>query len=180
MNTQNNVLTSFIKASLLTTFMVGSLVAQSYATTTLFADAVMKMNVAFSSDQEDTTAAKEASMTVHNEQESSITFGKHKLDIKSSFIAWDENAKEHEQVLADVKIMKINESGETEVIGNPSLLIMRNKWAEVKVNTVDGSESFELKMQYEDIYPGEASLVPINEPVWVNWGDKTMQEESTC
>lgn len=180
MNTQNNLITSFIKASLLTAFMVGSLVAQSYATTTLFSDAVMKMNVAFSSEQKDPTAAKEASMTVHNEQESSITFGQHKLDIKSSFIAWDDDAKEHEQVFANVKVMKINDSGEAEVIGNPSLLIMRNKWAEVKVKPEDGSEGFELKMQYEDIYPGEASLAPLDEPVWVNWGDKTMQERATC
>ncbi len=180
MNTQNNVFTSFIKASLITTFMVGSLVAQSYATTTLFSDAVMKMNVAFSGEQDDPTAAKEASMTVQNQQESSITFGKHKLDIKSSFIAWDDDAKEHEQILAKVKVMKINEAGETEVIGTPSLLIMRNNWAEVKINPEDGSDSFELKMQYEDIYPSEASLMPFQEPVWLNWADKQTHSDSSC
>ncbi|MCB1582866.1 MAG: hypothetical protein R3E90_09605 [Marinicella sp.] len=180
MNLQNNVLTSFIKASLLTAVLVGSLVAQSYATTTLFADAIMKMNVAFSSESDDPTAAKQASMTVQNEQESSITFGKHKLDITSQFIAWDDDAKEHEQILAKVKVMKINESGETEVISNPSLLIMRNKWAEVQIKPEDGSEGFELKMQYEDIYPSEASLIQFDEPIWLNWGDKTKNKVSTC
>lgn len=180
MNAQNNVLTSFIKASLLTAVLVGSLVAQSYATTTLFADTIMKMNVAFSSDSDDATAAKQASMTVQNEQESSITFGKHKLDIISQFIAWDDDAKEHEQILAKIKVMKINESGETEIIGNPSLLIMRNKWAEVQIKPEDGSEGFELKMQYEDIYQGEANLVPFDEPIWLNWADKSKDTLAAC
>lgn len=180
MNTQHSFISSFLKASLLTAFMVGSLVAQSYATSTLFSDAVMKMNVAFTTDQDDPNMAKEASMTVQNEQQSSITFGQHQIDIRSSFIAWDENAKEHEQVLAKIKVMKVNEAGQTKLVSNPSLLIMRNEWAEIKVNPEDGSEGFELKMQYEDIYPTEASNSQPEEPVWLNWGDKLNINKITC
>lgn len=180
MNTQQSLMTSFLKASLFTAFMIGSLIAQSYATTSLFSDTIMKMNVVFNSENEDSNVASEASMTVQNEQESSFTFGQHKLDIKSSFIAWDDDAQEHEQVLADIKVMKVNDNGEIEVIGNPSLLILRNNWAEIKVNSEEGQDGFELKMQYEDYYPAEAHNTENDETVWLNWGEKHTQPISTC
>lgn len=174
--TKVNFITSFIKISFITTALFGTLIAQSYATTTLFSDAVMKMNVAFNSSEASNNEIKEISMTVHNEQESSITFDGHQLDIKSSFIAWDENAKEHEQVLAEILVKKISESGDFEVIHSPSLLIMRNKWAELKIDPENGKAGFEIKMQYEDIYPTDAFNTIFNEPIWLNWGDKNQTE----
>lgn len=171
--TKGNFLTTFIKISFITTVLFGTLVAQSYATTTLFSDAIMKMNIAFNSSDDVVNEIKEISMTVHNEQESSVTFGEHQLDIKSSFIAWDENAKEHEQILAEILVKKISESGEIEIIHSPSLLIMRNNWAELKVDPEDGKEGFELKMQFEDIYPTDAYNTFPNEPIWLNWTEKT-------
>lgn len=174
--TISNYVTSFLKISFITAALFGTLIAQSYATTTLFADAIMKMNIAFNSSAENSNDIKEISMTVHNEQESSITFGEHQLDIKSSFIAWDESAKEHEQILAEILIKKINETGDVEIIHSPSLMIMRNNWAEIKIDPENGKEGFELKMQYEDIYPTDAFNTVPNEPIWLNWGDKSQAE----
>ncbi len=173
MNTNNNHITSFLKVSLFTTILFGGLLAQSYATT-LFSDTIMKMNIEFSATDTDT---QKASMTVHNEQESSIAFGDHQLDIKSTFFAWEDDAAEHEQVLAEVIIQKLNEHGKFQVIHKPSLVIMRNKWAEIQIDPENSEETFKLKMQFED-YKSQKDDKAFNvptppaQPAWLNWGDE--------
>ena len=55
-SSQNNFLTSFFKASLITALMIGALLAQSYATTTLFT--VMPVKVAVEINSTENSAVK--------------------------------------------------------------------------------------------------------------------------
>ena len=173
---QHNIFFNFIKVSLFTTILFGGLLAQSYATT-LFSNTIMKMNIEFSATDAKNSITQKASMTVHNDQESSIAFGDHQLDIKTKFISWEDNAAEHEQVFAEILVQKLNEAGEYQVIYEPSLLILRNEWAELKINSEDGEESFELKMQYEDFKSEKDDNAFLQEPVWLNWDQKTAEAE---
>ncbi len=157
---KHNHFTAFIKVSLFTTMVFGGLLAQSWATTQ-FSDAVMKMNIEFVATEGDKpgtqSTTQKASMTVHNEQESSIAFGDHQLDIKTTFFGWEDDAKEHEQVLAEIKIQKLAEDGQYHLVTAPSLLIDRNEWAAVTIDALQGEAAIELKMQFKDLIRAQAA-----------------------
>ncbi len=176
MQQNNNIIASFLKISLITTVLFGGLLAQSYATT-LFSDTIMKMNIEFSATDAQNSINQTASMTVHNDDRSSIAFGDHQLDIKTTFVSWEDNASEHEQVFAEILVQKLNEAGEYQVIYEPSLLILRNEWAELKINSEDGEESFEIKMQYEDFKSDKDDNAFLQEPEWLNWTEKTAEQD---
>ncbi len=173
---QNNFLTSFLKASCLTAVMIGGLVAQSYATTALFTDTVMKMNIEFATTDNDNNP-QVASMTVHNQQESSIEFGDHRINIKTTFIKWAEDAVEPEQIFAELKLLKLAENGDIINSHEPSLMIDKNKWAEFRIAPSDDMEGIDFKMKYEDIPTVEDDSAMINEPVWLNWDIKSAAAE---
>ncbi|MGJ8664268.1 MAG: hypothetical protein ACSHWU_11475 [Marinicella sp.] len=179
LNTYNNHITSFLKVSLITTILFGGLLAQSYATT-LFSDTIMKMNIEFSATEAESTATQTASMTVHNEQESSIAFGNHQLDIKTTFVGWEDEAKEHEHVLAEIKVQKLDDDGSYELIYSPSLMILRNEWAELKIDSEDGKEGIELKMQFNDFIKLKDDNAYLADPVWLNWGEETEVKVEAC
>ncbi len=176
--TNNNFLSSFFKLSLITTLLFGSLLAQSYATN-IFSDVIMKMNLEFTATEDETeiTSTQSASMTVHNEQFSSIAFGKHQLDIKTTFYKWQDDAKEMDQILAEVEVQKMDATGHYHLIHSPSFVISRNQSAEVKLGTENGEDSIELKLQFEDFEPIEDDSAMLGEPVWLNWGDKETPTE---
>ena len=157
---KHNHFTAFIKVSLFTTMVFGGLLAQSWATSQ-FSDAVMKMNIEFVATESDKpgtqSTTQKASMTVHNEQESSIAFGDHQLDIKTTFFGWEENAKEHEQIYAEFKIQKLAADGKYHLVHKPALMILRNEWAEVKIDPADGIEGIDLKVQFKDLIQSHAA-----------------------
>lgn len=169
---QNNFLTSFLKASSLTILMIGGLLAQSYATTALFSDTVMKMNIEFSSTENENKQPQVASMTVHNEQESSIAFGNHQINIKTTFIKWAEDAVEPEQIIAELKLLKLAENGDIINMHKPTLMIDKNKWAKFRVAPSAEMEGIEFKMKYEDLQSIEDDNAMI-EPEWLNWDLKS-------
>jgi|GEM_PF-2434532 len=175
---QGNFLISFLKAICLTTIMIGGLIAQSYATTTLFSDTVMKMNIGFSSSDDKTTEQQVASMTVHNEQESSIAFGDHQIDIKTTFIKWSEDAAEPEQIIAELKLIKLADNGDIINMHKPTLMIDKNKWAEFRVAPSADREGIEFKIKYEDLQSTEDDNVMI-EPEWLNW-DLKSSDAAVC
>ncbi len=178
--TINNYIILFLKVSIITTLLFGGLLAQSYATTTLFPDTVMKMNIEFSTPEGQNITTKKASMTVHNKQESSISFGEHQLAIKTTFITWEGEAKEPEQVLAEIKIQELNDQGEATTVHTPSLMIIRNEWAELKIAPEDGQEGIELKMQFEDFEPVNDDNAFLSDPVWLNWDEKSAVITEAC
>lgn len=179
LNTNNNHITSFLKVSLITTLLFGGLVAQSYATT-LFSDTIMKMNIEFSATDAEQTNTQVASMTVQNEQQSSIAFGNHQLDIKTTFVGWEDEAKEHEHVLAEVKVQKLDADGHYELIYSPSLMILRNKWAEFKIDSADGKEGIELKLQFNDFQNIKDDKAFTADPAWLDWNEKTAIKVEAC
>ncbi len=178
-STQSNFLASFLKATSLTVLMIGGLLAQSYATTALFSDTVMKMNIEFSSTEDQNEAPQVASMTVHNEQESSIEFGDHQINIKTTFIKWAEDAVEPEQIIAELKLLKLAEDGAIINVHKPTLMIDKNKWAEFRIAPSDESEGIEFKMKYEDFHQIEDDSVMIDEPEWLNW-DLKSADKNIC
>ncbi len=176
----NNTLLTFIKVSLLFTILFGGLLAQSYATT-LFSNTIMKMNIEVSAtDAEAHTTKQTASMTMHNDELASLAFGDLQLDIKTTFFSWDEKAKEHEQIFAEILVQKLNESGELQVIKKPSVLVLRNEWAELKFNSEDGQEGIQLKMQFEDFQPEQDDNAYWQEPEWLNWSEKAEENTEVC
>lgn len=182
--TNNNFLTSFIKISIITTVLFGSLLAQSYATN-IFSDVIMKMKLEFTANDTENNITQIASMTVHNEQQSSISFGNHQLNIKTTFFKWEDGAKELDQILAEVKVQKLDAEGHYQLIHSPSLVILRNKWAELKLDPENGENSIELKLKYEDFKPVEDDNAALKtpssvEPGWLNWGDKSTVPTELC
>lgn len=176
--TNNNFLTSFIKISIITTVLFGSLLAQSYATN-IFSDVIIKMKLEFTANDTENSTTQIASMTVHNEQQSSISFGNHQLDIKTTFLKWQDGAKELDQILAEVKVQKLDAEGHYQLIHSPSLVILRNKWAELKLDPENG---IELKLKYEDFKPDEDDNTALKTPSSVepNWGDKSTVPTELC
>ena len=65
---QNNFFSSFIKASLLTALLMGGLLAQSYATTTLFNGASMSEKAEFKSDGDRLRQPQVVKIQVQNQQ----------------------------------------------------------------------------------------------------------------
>lgn len=180
--TLNHYILTFLKVSLFTTLLFGGLLAQSYATTTLFPNTVMKMNIEFSATEGlDEGTTQKASMTVYNEQQSSIAFGDHQLDIKTTFIKWEDEATEPEQVFAEILIQSLDEAGTATTTHTPSLMIMRDQWAELKIDAENGEEGIELKMKFEDFDPGlndDNAFVPGTE--WLNWQEKSAIDSPAC
>ncbi|TDR19340.1 hypothetical protein [Marinicella litoralis] len=174
---QHSFLTSFLKASSLTVLMIGGLLAQSYATTALFSDTVMKMNIEFSSTEDNSEKPQVASMTVHNEQESSIAFGDHQINIKTTFIKWTEDAVEPEQILAELKLLKLADNGDIINMHKPTLMIDKDKWAEFRIAPSDEMEGIEFKMKYEDYNHAEDDNAMNDEPAWLNWDLKSAEAE---
>ena len=175
----SSFITSFLKASSLTILMIGGLLAQSYATTALFSDTVMKMNIEFSSTEDKNSQPQVASMTVHNEQESSIEFGDHQINIKTTFIKWADDAVEPEQIIAELKLLKLTENGEIINEHKPTLMIDKNKWAEFRIAPSAEMEGIEFKMQYEDYQTPKDDNAMIDEPEWLNW-DLKSADSSIC
>ncbi|MFC3194145.1 hypothetical protein ACFODZ_07820 [Marinicella sediminis] len=178
MNTQH-FLTSFLKAAGLTAVMIGSLVAQSYATNALFSDTVMKMNIEFSATDNDQTQTQVAAMTVRNEQESSLEFGDHQINIKTTFINWSDEATEPEQIFAELILNKIAENGEVEFTHTPKFMIDKNKWAEFKIAPTADQEGIEFKMKYEDFHRLKDEKAHLDQPVWLDWG-MAQNEAEVC
>ena len=176
MSTQHFI-TSFLKAAGLTAVMIGSLVAQSYATNALFSDTVMKMNIEFSATENDQTETQVASMTVRNEQESSLEFGDHQINIKTTFINWSEEATEPEQIFAELILNKLSEEGDIEFTHTPKFMIDKNKWAEFKIAPSADQEGIEFKMKYEDFHQLRDDNVKVELPEWVDWGLEATDEE---
>lgn len=166
----NRFITTFFKISIITTALFGGLLAQSYATN-LVSDSIMRMNIEFAADNKLSNTPETASVLVQNNQQSDFSFGNHQLEIKTTFIENKNLPASEQQFLAEVKIKQLGESGEINLIGSPSMLILRNKWAEFKLNTADKDESIQFKLQFEedDTANEEAMLA---EPEWLNWGDK--------
>ena len=171
--TNNNFMTSFIKISIITTFIFGGLLAQSYATN-LVTDSIMKMNIEFSANNDESTNRQTASVAVQNNQQSDFTFGNHQVEVKTTFIQKDGVPSNQQQFLAEVNIKRLGESGRFELIGSPAMLILRNKWAEIKLDPENDENSIELKLKYED----DNAL--ISEPEWLNWTDKSKVTTEVC
>jgi hypothetical protein len=169
---------------MITTVLFGSLLAQSYATN-LFSDVIMKMNVEFTANDTNNHVTQIASMTVHNEQQSSIAFGEHQLDIKTTFLKWEDDAKELDQILAEVKVQKLDAEGHYQLIHSPSFVILRNKWAEVMLDPENAKHSIELKLKYEDFKPvsddNAALITPTDVSTeWLNWGENELPSVESC
>ncbi len=167
----NNFLAAFFKISIITTLFFGGLLAQSYATN-LVTDSIIKMNIEFTANNDENANHQTASVNVQNNQQSDFTFGNHHVEIKTIFVKKDGVPVNQQQFLAEVKIKQLGESGQFELIGSPTMLILRNKWAEFKLNTEEENETIQFKLQYEEDKDMPNDNAFLTEPIWLNWGDK--------
>ncbi len=168
MTSQNNI-TTFIKVILLTTVLFGGLVAQSYATN-LMTETFLKMNVKVSQGDD---VNEVASVRAHDKQSSSFEFGNHQIDVKTTFVNWADATTELEkQILAEIQVRELDDAGKFELKYSPSVLILRNKWAELEIGSeTDEATKFKLKLQYEDLFTSEESASLFNSnnqiPAWL-------------
>ncbi|MCX7553814.1 hypothetical protein OS175_07985 [Marinicella sp. S1101] len=148
MASQNNI-SAIFKVVLLTTALFGGLVAQSYATN-LITETFLKMNVEVSTGD---TTKELASVRVKDQDSSSFEFGNHQIDVKTTFVNFSEdNAALEKQILAEIKVLELDEAGEFELKYSPSMLILQNKWAELEIGSGEDDENqFKLKLKYEDL-----------------------------
>lgn len=144
----NNHLITFIKISVITTLLFGGLLAQSYATN-LVTDSIINMNIEFAANNKEETNLQTASIAVKDKEVVNFSFGDFQVDIKSNFIDQENNQLENHKFLAEVKLKQLNETGDLGLISTPSMLILRNQWAEFELNGEQGQQSIKLKIQYD-------------------------------
>ena len=177
MHTQTDFLSSFLKASLLTALMIGGLLAQSYATNALFSGISMKMDVVFNATDEQLSQPQAVTAQVQNLQESNFTFGNHQLNVTTNFITSEQKASGPELFMAELKLAKLNEQGELINIGSPSLMVEKNKWAEIKFSPSEHQKAIEFKIKYQDMQPVKDDHSAIHNTDWLNWGDSSVDED---
>jgi len=82
-------------------------------------------------------------------------------------------------------VQKLDAEGRYQLIHSPSLVILRNKWAELKLDPENGENSIELKLKYENFKPVEDDNTALKtpssaEPDWLNWGGKSTVPTELC